>query len=102
MAKIAAIMAKLKTGRHTSALKAARQAQKRRWANLAAKEEAKDLSKQLLSALATKDAAKAKELLPKVMSVWSRIGRRNVVHKATASRKIARLSMAVNKLVTAK
>jgi small subunit ribosomal protein S20 len=96
-------MAKLKTGRHTSALKATRQAEKHRWANKSAKDEAKDLAKQLLSAIARKDAAAAKELLPKTSSVWARIGRRNVVHHATASRKIARLSKAVNKLlITAK
>lgn len=95
-------MAKLKTGRHTSALKANRQAQKRRWANQAAKNQAKDLAKDLLSAIASKDAAKAKELLPKVTSSWTRLGRRNTVHHATASRKIARLSAAVAKLGAAK
>ena len=92
-------MAKLKTGRHTSALKAARQAEKHRWANAAAKEQAKDVTKALLAALARKDAAKAKELLPQASSIWSRVGRRHVVHHATASRKIARLSKAVHKLL---
>ena len=94
-------MAKLKTGRHTSALKAARQAPKRRWANLAAKTKAKDLAKQLLAAIAAKDAAKAKEILPKVMSAWTRMGERNIVHHAAASRKIARLSRAIHKLAAA-
>ncbi|HRY30307.1 MAG TPA: 30S ribosomal protein S20 [Elusimicrobiota bacterium] len=88
-------MAKLKTGRHTSALKVARQAVKHRWRNATAKDGAKELTKELLAAVSKKDAAKAKELLPQVMSVWSRIGRRNVVHHAMASRKIARLSKAV-------
>ncbi len=92
---------KLKTGRHTSAIKTTRQNARRRWANLSAKEEAKDLTKQLLEALTKKDAAKAKELLPKVVSVWARVGRRNIVHHATASRKIARLSRAVHRLAPA-
>jgi small subunit ribosomal protein S20 len=92
---------KLKTGRHTSAIKETRKAYKRRWNNLAAKKEAKELAKQVLEAVKSKDAAKAKELLPKAMSVWSRIGRMNVVHHATASRKIGRLSSAVNKLAGA-
>ena len=95
-------MAKLKTGRHTSALKANRQSQKHRWANQAAKIQAKDLAKQLLSAIASKDIAKAKETLPKVMSAWTRLGRRNVVPHTTASRKIARLSKAMHKMVSAK
>lgn len=95
-------MAKLKTGRHTSALKAARKSAKRHWANKAVREEARDLAKQLLAAVAGKDAAKAKELLPKTMSAWTRIGSRNVVHHANASRKIARLSKAVDRLLAAK
>lgn len=95
-------MAKLKTGRHTSAIKASRQAQKRRWANASAKDQAKDVTKQLLAAIAGKDAAKARELLPKTVSVWTRIGRRNIVHHATASRKIARLSRAVHRLAGGK
>jgi small subunit ribosomal protein S20 len=94
-------MAKLKTGRHTSALKANRQSQKHRWANLAAKTQAKDLTKALLAAVAAKDVAKAKETLPKVMSAWTRLGRKNTVHHATASRKIARFSKAVQKLSAA-
>lgn len=95
-------MAKLKTGRHTSALKANRQSQKHRWANHAAKTQAKDLAKELLAAVAAKDVAKAKETLPKVMSAWTRRGTRNTVHHTTASRKIARLSAAVHKLGAAK
>jgi small subunit ribosomal protein S20 len=94
-------MAKLKTGRHTSALKANRKSQKRRWANQAEKTQAKDLAKELLSAIAAKDSAKAKETLPKVMSAWSRLGRRNVVHRMAASRRIGRLSKAVEKISAA-
>jgi small subunit ribosomal protein S20 len=91
-------MAKLKTGRHTTTLKAARKSVKRRWANAAAKGDAKSLAKEILQAITKKDAAKAKELLPQVMSSWTRLGRRNVVHHAAASRKIARLSKAVHAL----
>jgi small subunit ribosomal protein S20 len=94
-------MAKLKTGRHTSAIKAARQAAKRRWANLAAKSQAKDLAKDLQASLAAKDAAKVKELLPKTVSAWTRLGNRSIVHHATASRKIARLSKAAHRLLGA-
>jgi small subunit ribosomal protein S20 len=91
-------MAKLKTGRHTSALKADRQAARNRWANVAAKDNAKELSKKLLSAVAKKDATQAKELLPKAVSAWARLGRRNTVHHAAASRQIARLSKAVQRI----
>lgn len=94
-------MAKLKTGRHTSAIKVNRQALQNRWANLAAKTEAKELTKQLLAAVEKKDAAASKDLLKKTVSVWARIGRRNVVHHAAASRKIARLSRAVHRITAA-
>jgi len=94
-------MAKLKTGRHTSALKATRQNEKRRWANKSRKDEAKELTKQLLEAVARKDASASKDLLKKTVSIWTRIGRGNVVHHAAASRKIARLSRAVYRLTAA-
>ena len=93
------LMAKLKTGRHTSALKAHRQSLKHRWANVSAKTQAKTMVKDLLGAIASKDGAKAKEILPKTMSAWTRLGTRNVIHPASASRKIARLSKAVHRLV---
>jgi small subunit ribosomal protein S20 len=93
-------MAKLKTGRHTSGIKEVRKSVKRHWANAAAKNKAKELAKQLLAAVANKDAAKAKGLLPQTMSAWTRMGTRHVVHPATASRKIARLSKAVSRLLS--
>jgi small subunit ribosomal protein S20 len=91
-------MAKLKTGRHTSALKAVRQARKRRWANAAVKDEAKRLAKAVWEAVSKKDAAKAREFLAKASSFWTRLGRRNVVHHAAASRKVGQLSKAVARL----
>ncbi|MBL8023085.1 MAG: 30S ribosomal protein S20 [Elusimicrobia bacterium] len=90
-------MAKLKTGRHTSSLKEVRKAKRRRWANVAAKTGARGLSKEFRAALQAKDAAKVKELLPKVMSSWKKLGNRNTVHPANASRKIARFSRAAHK-----
>lgn len=93
-------MAKLKTGRHTSALKEVRKARRRRWANAAARNTARTLAKQLNIAIAAKDAAKVKDLLPKTMSAWKKLGNRNTVHHANASRKIARLSKAAHKALT--
>jgi small subunit ribosomal protein S20 len=95
-------MAKLKTGRHTSALKAARQSLKRRWVNKAAKDGAKELTKQLQEAVAKKDAAKSQELLKQASSLLARLGRRNIVHHTAASRKIARLSRSVHRISAAR
>ena len=89
-------MAKLKTGRHTSSLKEVRKANRRRWSNVAAKIGMRDLTKEFRAAIQSKDAAKVKELLPKAMSSWTKLGNRNTVHPANASRKIARLSRAAH------
>ncbi|HMU95179.1 MAG TPA: 30S ribosomal protein S20 [Elusimicrobiota bacterium] len=94
-------MAKLKTGRHTSSLKEVRKAAKRRWANVSAKSAARDLAKQLTGAIAAKDAAKVKELLPKTMSAWKKLGNAHTVHPSNASRKIAKLSRAAHKALSA-
>ncbi len=93
-------MAKLKTGRHTSALKTVRQAARRAQANRMAKDKVKALTKQLMEALSKKDLASSQDLLKKNMSAWTRLGRSHVVHHAAASRKIARLSRAVHRLAT--
>ena len=90
-------MAKLKTGRHTSSLKEVRKAAKRRWANVSAKSAARDLAKQLTGAI----AAKVKELLPKTMSAWKKLGNAHTVHPSNASRKIAKLSRAAHKALSA-
>ena len=94
-------MAKLKTGRHTSSLKEVRKSNRRRWSNVAAKTTARDLAKNLVAAIAAKDAAKVKELLPKTMSAWKKLGNRNTVHPMNASRKIAKLSRSAHKALSA-
>jgi small subunit ribosomal protein S20 len=93
-------MAKLKTGRHTSSLKEVRKASRRHWSNVAAKSVARDLAKALRTAIEAKDAAKVKELLPKVMSSWNKLGNRYTVHPDNASRRIGRLSRAAHKALT--
>ncbi|MGQ0645364.1 MAG: 30S ribosomal protein S20 [Elusimicrobiota bacterium] len=94
-------MARLKTGRHTSAIKAARQSRKKRWANRSAKDGAKDLTKQLLAAAARKDQAASGELLKKTEALLAKLGRRHVIHPTAASRKVSRLSRAVRRLLSA-
>ncbi|MBL0058082.1 MAG: 30S ribosomal protein S20 [Elusimicrobia bacterium] len=94
-------MAKLKTGRHTSSLKEVRKANRRHWANAAAKTGARDVAKELRAAIQAKDAAKVKELLPQAMSSWTKLGNRHTIHPANASRKIARISRAAHKALSA-
>ena len=94
-------MAKLKTGRHTSSIKEVRKANRRHWANVAVKTETRDLTKELQAAIQAKDSAKVKDLLPKAMSAWKKMGNRNKVHPTNAARKIARLSAAAHRALTA-
>lgn len=82
-------------------MKDVRKAARRRWANVAAKSAARDLAKALNGAIAAKDAAKVKELLPKTMSAWKKLGNRHTVHPSNASRKIAKLSRAAHKVLSA-
>lgn len=91
----------MKTGRHTSSLKEVRKANRRRWNNVVKKRASRDLVKELQSAIQAKDAARVKDLLPKAMSAWKKMGNRHTVHPATAARKIARLSAAAHKALTA-
>ena len=40
----------------------------------------------------------AKKLLPKVVSVWAKAGRKNIIHPSVASRKVSRISKTLHKL----
>ena len=89
-------MAKLKTGRHTSALKAQRQAERRTSRN-------KGLTRKIkLSVKAAMASAKAKDKktaadINKAMSAIDKAAKKGVVHKRAAARKKSRLAKAANK-----
>ncbi len=91
-------MAKLKTGRHTSALKANRQAIKRTARNVATKSEIRNLVKKIEAAVIKKDETLAKGLLKKAFSEWDKAARRNVVHGNAAAHQKARVSRMVGSL----
>ena len=78
-------MAKLKTGRHTSALKAQRQAKKVRVATKTVKASASSKAKTL------------KEDLKKANSCIDKAAKKKVIHWKTAARKKSRLAKAANK-----
>jgi small subunit ribosomal protein S20 len=93
-------MAKLKTGRHTSSLKAVRSSSRKRRLNLSARKKAKEVIKELQAAIQAKNAAQVKDLLPKAMSSLKKMGNRRQVNPTAASRKIGRLSRAAHKALT--
>jgi len=91
-------MAKLKTGRHTSALKEARKAEKRTAMNAATKSKIRTLAKKVETAVKAKDSEAAKAALNKAFSEWDKAKKKNVIHKNAAANQKARLSKLVASL----
>ena len=91
-------MAKLKTGRHTSAMKQDRSAKKNEERNKAYKSKIKTLAKKVEEAVKNKDLNLAKDSLKVAISAWDKAGRRKVIHSNTASNKKAKLSKLVNSI----
>ena len=89
-------MAKLKTGRHTSALKAQRQAEKRTSQNKGLIKKVRVATKTVKAAASTK-AATLKEDLKKAEFCIDKAAKKGVIHWKTAARKKSRLAKAANK-----
>jgi len=89
-------MAKLKTGRHTSALKAQRQAEKRTSENKGLTKKIRLATKTVTTSAAAKSAT-LKEDLKKAESCIDKAAKKKVIHWKTAARKKSRLAKAANK-----
>ncbi len=85
---------------HKSALKRARQNQKRRLRNKMRKTRIKNLTKAVEAAIAEKAPEKALDCLKKAQSYIDKIGhKRGTLHRRTASRKVSRLYKKVSALL---
>jgi small subunit ribosomal protein S20 len=93
---------KLKTGRHTSALKAHRQAERHEDANREIRSKITTIARKVELAVGAKDAKSAKSLLSQAFAAWDKAAKTGVVHWRAASRKKARLSARVQGLQPAK
>jgi small subunit ribosomal protein S20 len=91
-------MAKLKTGRHTSALKEVRKTHKRTARNISVKSEIRTAVKKLEDAIKNKDLAASKEILKEVFSKWDKASKRQVIHPKAAANKKGRLAKKVEGL----
>jgi len=91
-------MAKLKTGRHTSAQKANRQAIKRTAVNNATRSKIKNIMAKVEAAVKNKDKATAATLLKTAFSLWDKASKKNVIHFNAASNQKARLSKLVHSI----
>jgi small subunit ribosomal protein S20 len=91
-------MAKLKTGRHTSALKEVRKTEKRRERNSSIKSKIKTAIKRVEDAVKKGDVKIALEQLAIAFSQWDKAAKKNIVHFKAASNQKARLSKLVSKI----
>jgi small subunit ribosomal protein S20 len=86
---------------HASAIKQARKAKKRHARNQLVLTSLKTLVKKMNTALASKQPEEAKALLVKTTSAFDRAVTKGIVHRNTASRKISRLTLKVQKGLSA-
>jgi len=94
-------MAKLKTGRHTSALKAHRQSATHAEHNLKIRSKIRTLARKVEAAVAGKDAKSAKALLNEAFAAWDKAAKTGIIHWRAASRKKSRLAHRVDDLAAA-
>ena len=95
-------MAKLKTGRHTSALKAHRQSERHAEHNLQIRSSIRTIARKVESAVSSKDAKAAKAFLNEAFAAWDKAAKTGIVHWRAASRKKSRLASRVDALTPAK
>ncbi|TLS69179.1 30S ribosomal protein S20 [Mariprofundus erugo] len=80
---------------HVSALKRARQDQKKRFQNRAQKSAMRTAIKQVLAAVNAGDKETAATALKKATSLLDRAGRKSLIHPSQASRRVSRLNARV-------
>ena len=91
-------MAKLKTGRHTSALKAHRQSERHQEQNFQVRSKIRTLARTVEKAIEQKDAKAATIALNEAFSAWDKAAKQGVLHRNAADRKKARLAQRVTGL----
>lgn len=94
-------MAKLKTGRHTSAIKELRKRDRRTLHNRFIKKKIRLLAKKVETAIANKKPEEAKKFLSECFSAWDKATKVGLIHQNAADRKKARLSSKIAHLATA-
>src|SRR5512135_3333462 len=98
---VATAAQKSKSKRSKSGLKRKRQDEKRHERNKSVKSMLKTVAKKVEQAVEAKSADSAKDALVKAMRAFDKAASAGVIHKATASRKLSRLSTKVGKISAA-
>ena len=91
-------MAKLKTGRHTSALKENRKAIKRAVRNKVVRSKIKNIVRKVEAAVASKDKTASSNLLKIAFSDWDKAAKKDVISDNAAANQKARLAKLVRSI----
>ncbi len=91
-------MAKLKTGRHTSAIKAWRKSEKLASKNRGVKTRIHDASKEFGTLVARKDMENAQKMLPKAYALFDKAAKTGAIHWKAAARKKSRLAARIKSI----
>ncbi len=83
---------------HASALKRARQSEKRRARNASRKTRVKNMVKSVVKAVEMKDQTAAQQAMKEAVPVIQKAGAKGVIHKKKASRQVSRLMRRLNSL----
>ena len=92
-------MAKLKTGRHTSGIKAWRKSEKLASRNRGVKTRIHDAAREIGLLVAKKDIESAQKLLPKVYALLDKAAKTGAIHRKAAARNKSRLALRVKSAV---
>ncbi len=91
-------MAKLKTGRHTSAIRETRRALRRKKVNDVWRGKIKTSVKKFKKYIAEKKLDEAKKTLGEINSILDRAVKKKVIHRNKAANQKSRLSISLNKV----
>ena len=92
-------MAKLKTGRHTSAIKAHRKSERLASRNRGVHARIHDAAKEFDGLIAKKDVENAQKLLPKVHALLDKAAKPGTIHWKAAARRKSRLALRIKTAV---
>jgi small subunit ribosomal protein S20 len=95
-------MTKLKTGRHTSALKEMRKSEKRSERNMRTKSKIRTSIKRVKTAVENNDVKATAKQLATVFSELDKAAKKNVIHLKTASNQKAKFSRLIAKKINLK
>ncbi|MDR0985171.1 MAG: 30S ribosomal protein S20 [Endomicrobium sp.] len=95
-------MTKLKTGRHTSTIKANRKSNENYKRNIIIKNKIKNLAKKIKFFVQNKDLDSSIKLLSLFFSQCDKAVKKNILHNKTAIRKKSKLSKFINRLTISK